>query len=207
MAYAYDIFISYKRHPETLSWIKQHFLPLLELRVGLYLGRDPTVFVNEINQQIPVGTAWPEFLGKTLSESRVLIALWTKTYFNSVWCAKELSHMLSREREKGQRPNGDRYGLVIPVVIHDGESFPEELNYIQRMDIKCCYNTRMRLDSPKAEELSEVIDRHAGGIASAIEQAPAWQPEWQTATAEEFFATYYRAEAPIQTVVPRFQAQ
>jgi hypothetical protein len=98
VAYQYDIFISYKRHTETLGWIKKHFFPLLEHRVGLELGRDPEVFVHEVAQQIPAGANWPVELGETLAGSRILVALWTKNYFNSRWCAEELSHMLAREQ-------------------------------------------------------------------------------------------------------------
>jgi len=53
MAYRYDIFISYKRHPETLGWIKKHFEPLLGHAVGMALGKEPAIFVHEVNQQIP----------------------------------------------------------------------------------------------------------------------------------------------------------
>src|SRR3954466_15432006 len=99
MAYKYDIFISYPRHPETLTWIKKHFAPLLELRVGLALGNNPSIYVHEVNQQIPAGTSWPQALGEELGSSRILVALWTKTFFNSVWCTKEMTIMLGRERD------------------------------------------------------------------------------------------------------------
>jgi hypothetical protein len=45
-----------------------------------------------------------------------------------------------------------RYRLVIPAIIHDGKELPQSLTFIQSMDIKSCYNPRMREDSEKAEE-------------------------------------------------------
>lgn len=39
MAYKNDIFISYRRNPETLEWINNHLVPLLSLRLGFELGR------------------------------------------------------------------------------------------------------------------------------------------------------------------------
>ena len=115
--------------------------------------------------------------------------------------------MLSREQEAGSRAAGNKYGLVIPAIIHDGEDFPQTLNYIQRIDIKSCYNTRMREDSPKAEELSDLIEVHAGGIAEAIRHAPNWNPTWPQVAANAFFDQFYRADSPVQTEVPKFQSK
>jgi hypothetical protein len=59
MSYGHDIFISYRRDPETLTWIDEHFVPLLRLRVGMELGREPTIFIDA---QIESGTSWPTSL-------------------------------------------------------------------------------------------------------------------------------------------------
>ena len=201
MTYKYDIFISYKRHPETLGWIKKHFKPLLELRVGLALGNDPTIFVHEITQQVYAGELWPQSLAEALGASKVLVALWTKTFFNSVWCTKEMSHMLGRQ---GRAAN-TTYGLVIPAIIHDGEDFPKTLSFIQQMDIKSYYNTRMREDSEKAEKLSDEIERHAAGIAQSVQRAPQWQAQWAQQASDDFFAEFYKREAPAQTEVPKYE--
>src|SRR6478609_2128376 len=96
MSYQHDIFISYRRNSETYVWIMEHFVPLLQLRVELELGRKPDIFVDN---QIDSGTSWPASLGVALGGSRVLIALWSANYLASVWCAAELSHMLGRELE------------------------------------------------------------------------------------------------------------
>jgi hypothetical protein len=204
MSYKYEIFISYKRHKETLGWIKRHFAPLLEHRVGLALGAEPRIFVHEINQFISAGEHWPQSLGEAIGASKVLIALWTKTFFNSVWCTKEMSLMLARQ---GERADHQRYGLVIPAIIHDGEDFPAKLQFVQAMDIRSCYNTRMRDDSLKAEELSDLIEIHAEGIASAIRAAPAWNPAWPQAASEELFRTLYRAEPPVQDELPKYESR
>lgn len=201
MAYRYDIFISYKRHPETLGWIKKHFEPLLGHIVGMALGSDPAIFVHEVNQQIPAGAIWPQFLGEELGASKVLVALWTGTFFNSVWCVQEMGHMLGRE---GGAAPGRRHALVIPAIIHDGEELPQSLTFIQSMDIKSCYNPRMREDSEKAEELFDLIGVHAKGIAQAIRDAPDWNPVWPQVAADAFFAEFYKAAAPVQNEPPRF---
>jgi len=100
MGYSNDIFISYRRNPETHAWITEHFVPLLALRVELELGRKPSIYVDD---QIESGTSWPASLGVALGCSRVLIPLWSGNYLSSAWCVQELSHMLARERETDLR--------------------------------------------------------------------------------------------------------
>jgi len=203
MAYTHDIFISYRRHPETLGWIKNHFLPLLELHVGLELGNNPKIYVNEVTHEIAAGTVWPQALAQELGASKVLVALWTKTFFNSVWCTEEMSHMLIRE--DGTLAPRNKYALVIPAIIHDGDDFPKTLDVIQKLDIKACFNPRMRKDSALAEELSDRLAANAAGVAGAILNAPPWNAAWPQQAAKKFFDAFYAAAAPEQTDVPKFQ--
>ncbi|MGH8219614.1 MAG: TIR domain-containing protein [Steroidobacteraceae bacterium] len=121
MSYQYDVFISYRRNPETLSWINEHFRPLLSLRLEFELQRRPEVYVDD---QSEVGSSWPPALGAALGVSRVLIALWTANYFTSVWCTQEFTHMLGRESEAKLRTAARPRGLIIPAFIHDGNAFP-----------------------------------------------------------------------------------
>src|SRR5262245_23433482 len=126
MSYQYDIFISYRRNPETLTWIRDHFVPLLSLRVGFELQRSPVIFVDD---QIESGSSWPAKLGATLGASRMLIALWTGNYFTSAWCTEEFSQMLAREKEAELRTATRPHGLIVPAFIHDGDAFPAELQH------------------------------------------------------------------------------
>ena len=205
MPYKNDIFISYWRDPETLRWIDAHFLPLLRHHVGYELCRRPDIYVHEIQGQIPAGVAWPMELGEELGSSRTLIALWSKPYLSSAWCTEELSIMLAREQESGARTLGNKYGLVVPVIAHDGETIPSELGLTQRMDIKAYCNPRMRSDSEKAEALSDYIGRHAEGLAMAIEAAPSWREEWPRAAAQRLYRRYFSSQQPSQRRAPRFQ--
>ncbi|MDH3892313.1 MAG: toll/interleukin-1 receptor domain-containing protein [candidate division Zixibacteria bacterium] len=199
MAYQYDIFLSYRRNPETLRWIHQHLQPLLTLRVSLELGRDPVIFIDD---QIEAGTDWPLELATKLATSRVLIPLWSKTYFNSKWCMEELSIMLAREEETSRRKPDNPRGLVIPGIIHDGDEFPAEISRIQYFELRECFNVRMAKDSPRAEELDEILNQQAPAIAKAIEAAPQWQPQWPKTAAAEFYRVYYNEQKPTQTAVP-----
>jgi hypothetical protein len=201
--YSNDIFISYRRDPETRSWLRNHFIPLLELRVRQELGRAPVLFVDD---QLESGISWPSQLGIELGGSRVLIALWAKDYFASRWCTEETVLMLGREQECGFRTDQNPRGLVIPAVIHDGTEFPESLSNIQKFEIQHLFNVRMARDSPRAEELDAILASQAPAVAAAIEAAPPWRQEWPLEAAEAF-RDQLRTVAPSQTRPPRFTDQ
>jgi hypothetical protein len=201
--YTYDIFLSYKRHRESRQWLVDHFQPLLELFVELELGRPATIFRDD--QDTEAGTTWPAHLGNALGGSRVLVALWTKTYFHSEWCSRELSTMLARERDAAMRTAQEPRGLVVPVVLHDCETLPQQLAPIQHVAIREYFNPRMRRDSPLAEELAQRIKEHvAPSVVSAMNAAPSWRDDWPRQTAEEFLAVVKRTDPPRQTAMPRF---
>jgi len=200
MAYQYDIFISYRRNPETLCWINEHFKPLLELRVDFELGRKPTIFIDS---QIESGTSWPAALGAALGGSRVLLALWTGNYLSSVWCTEELSHMLGREKMAKLRTAARPHGLVIPAFIHDGDTFPPKLRHIQHFEIQNTFNVRMARNSERAEALDAALTAQAPAIAAAIRQAPAWRRAWPEKAVSRLYQRFHQ-RASTQRSVPRF---
>jgi hypothetical protein len=203
MAYEHDLFISYRRNDETRTWIKDHFIPLLRLRVEMELDRCPVIFLDE---QIDSGRSWPQELGTALGRSRGMIVLWSGNYLASTWCATELSVMLARERACRLRSNARPDGLVIPAFIHDGDKFPPALQHIQRFEIQQTFNVRMARNSPRAEELDVALGQQAPAIASAIRNAPPWRARWPEEAAERIFETFYQRGRPVQRDVPRFAA-
>lgn len=200
MDYTNDIFISYRRNPETRSWLKKHFKRLLELRVGQALGRSPEIFIDD---QLESGVSWPAQLGHELGASRILIGLWAKDYFASTWCTEETALMLGRERECGFRTDENPRGLVIAAVIHDGKDFPESLAEIQKFEIQRQFNVRMARNSRRAEELDAVLSEQAEAVATAIEVAPPWRPQWPVSAAG-VFRRQLRTAPPSQYRVPRY---
>ena len=202
MAYDHDIFVSYRRDPQTLLWIERFLTPMVTQRVSLELQRNPAIYVSEVTDQIQVGGAWPVDLGETVARSRVLIALWSGNYLASEWCQQELSLMLDRERKHKARTVKNKYGLVIPIVVHDGESIPGVLANAQRLDVKEYFFAHMPRDSDKAAALERLIATHAKGIADAIRKAPRWQKRWPTRAAQRLLKTFKRQQAS-QRTVPR----
>lgn len=48
VAYEDDIFLSYRRDPEARQWLVEHFQPLLNHYVEPELGREVTVFRDDL---------------------------------------------------------------------------------------------------------------------------------------------------------------
>ena len=206
MAYSYDIFVSYRRDPEALSWISRFLKPLLIHRVRMELGHPPDVYVHEVGNQIPAGVAWPAELGDVIGRSRVLVALWSGDYLKSTWCTQELAIMLARESSCGARTARNKYGLVIPVVAHDGDTIPPQLAAAQKLEVNDYFNSRMPDDGPKAEKLSDLIGLHAAGIAAAIKAAPRWEKAWPLQEAAKLMKAFAKTQRTRQTqnTLPRF---
>jgi MinD-like ATPase involved in chromosome partitioning or flagellar assembly len=129
--------------------------------------------------------------------------LWAKDYFASKWCTQEMALMLSREREFGFRTDDNPRGLVIPAVIHDGKDFPEALAEIQKFEIQRQFNVRMAVDSPRAEELDDILAHEAEAICAAINAAPPWRAQWPKTAAGEFRRQLSTAP-PSQRDMPRY---
>jgi TIR domain len=200
MGYTHDIFVSYRRDEETLSWLHKHFVPLLKLRVRQELERDPTIYIDE---QLESGVSWPPELGIRLGCSRILIALWAKDYFASIWCTEEMAQMLGREQECGFRTDHNPRGLVIPAVIHDGDEFPPCLSHIQKFEIQRLFNVRMARNSRRAEKLDATLAAQAPSMAAAINGAPPWRDKWPEEAAKAFREQLHTSP-PSQDRLPRF---
>jgi hypothetical protein len=46
MDYQFDVFISYRRHPEWAPWTREHFRNLLDAYLRQELGDSPSIFVD-----------------------------------------------------------------------------------------------------------------------------------------------------------------
>lgn len=202
MAYRHDIFVSYWRDPQALLWIARFLKPMLASRVANELGRRVDIYVHEVGDQIPAGVAWPVDLGETIGHSRILIALWSGGYLSSEWCRQELALMLDRESKTGARTVRNKYGLVIPVVVQDGESIPQKLS-AQQLIVKGYYNEHLVPNGEKAEKLGDLLTEHAGGIAAAIRAAPKWRAEWPRKAGVRLLGAFNRQERS-QRSLPRY---
>lgn len=200
MSYEYHVFLSYRRHGEWIRWVSEKFFPLFAHWLGEELGENVQVFFDQEN--IEAGVIWPRELALALARSRVLVPLLSRQYFNSEWCKAELAHMGAR----GDKcfPNDVRRsrGLIVPVVIHDGEDFPKDICAITPTYLQDCANVRLAKDSPTEEELSKRIrDSLVPNVARAIQRAPDYDSDWENMTASNFLELFNRP-APKQKSLP-----
>src|SRR5437764_620107 len=126
--YKNDIFISYRRFdPQWIQWTERNFVGALKsfLRPGI---GNLEVYMD---LKIETGVDWPHELALNLSRSRLMLAILSRDYFQSDWCRLELALMRKREELTNCRTPHNSHGLVIPVVIDDGDSFPQEIRAMQ----------------------------------------------------------------------------
>ncbi len=150
MPYQHDVFISYRRDTAWTQWTREHFKELLQTYLLDDLNRRPDIFLDE---RIEVGADWVDELGEHLARSKVVVALFSGSYFSSDWCIHELDLIV--ERAKGAALPESR--LIIPVVGHDGEHIPDCVARIQQADISKYRVAWLNKNAPDYYEVSKAI--------------------------------------------------
>ena len=146
------------------------------------LGQPPRIFFDA--DEIETGESWPSRLADGVASSKLMVCLWSREYFSSLWCMAELGQMVARRQSVG--PSASPLPIVIAVVIHDSESISPQLTDIQRFGIQEYANPWMARDSPKAEELSERIRVLARHVAHALARVPEHDPRWLELASNDF---------------------
>jgi hypothetical protein len=138
--YRYDVFISYKRDQFRNAWLHESFVPMFSQllqediaavcrrqTIGLFF--DQTVVPDDKRslRGIEPGDDWREALREAIKASRCVVCLWSPLYFLSEWCQVEWNSFLERGRVAKQT-------LVVPMSVHDGESFPPAAQALQAPD-------------------------------------------------------------------------
>ena len=176
MAYQYDIFLSYP-NGFILSWVTDSFLPFLKWHLEGSLGRPPDVFFDR--DGIATGDAWPLRLKQALGCSRCLVAIWSPSYFKSEWCMRECRVMYEREQQEGYRTIDNPSGLIQPVNVCDGKSFPGFAKNIQHFD---CRDFAILGQGFEKTELyvtfQNKIRQWCGNVAESINNSPDWKASW-----------------------------
>jgi len=197
--YKYDIFISYRRSDEDwVRWTRDNFKRALTSLLRLRLG-NLEVFMDEA---IENGYSWPTHLAQSLSRSRIMVAILSRDYFQSDWCRLELALMHHREKNANFRTSTNPCGLIIPVVIDDGECFPPEIQAMQSEPLHAFANPLIRTESPKQEALAEILkNKLCAPIEQTLAMAPPYDPAWEE-IAHTQFTGVFQIHMQSQTTVP-----
>jgi hypothetical protein len=201
MPYEHHVFISYARGEMWTPYVKNVFLPrlnaYLENEIGFLQKGVPLAFFDE---QIEMGAHWDPLLKHKVACSTVMVCLFSANYFKSVWCRREMALMLEREQHCGLHGNGDNYGLVIPVRLGDGDTFPDLASRVQHRDFEDYADPDIE-GTPRASELNKLIQALAKTIAKTIKQANPCCPDWQNFTGDAYFDLL--EHKPLTTTPPR----
>lgn len=199
--YEHHIFVSYRRSDEEwVRWTRHNLVRALSSLLRPRLG-SVKIFVDE---SIETGASWPNQLAHNLARSQLMVAVLSRDYFCSEWCRLELALMHHREKLVQFRTPQNPFGLIIPLVIDDGECFPPEVQAMQSQSLHAFANPFMRSDSPRQEELAEVLkDKVCPDIERALTRVPAFDPAWED-LAHEQFENAFRIALGAQTTVPSF---
>lgn len=127
LEYAYDIFVSYPRTELVTRWIVQHLLPQLTRSIELHLGRTPTIFIDQA--ELALGEEWVTQQRMALLQSRMLLGVWTASYFRSRACLAEFETF----RRRGELTGGSR---LVAALFHNGMRFPVEAQSYQSTDFR-----------------------------------------------------------------------
>lgn len=172
--YKYDVFLSYSRSGQWETFVDDVFEPILSHWLGEELGRTPVVFKDR--SIVSIGQNWHEMLEHALQASRVMVTLWSRQYFSSEWCRRELSFMLARANEFKVRGVFDR--IILPATIHDGNKFPPFLSALQTLNLSEYADPFMTRRSLLREMLSAKMQELSRDAASAIEKVPNDSFQW-----------------------------
>ncbi|WP_417397908.1 toll/interleukin-1 receptor domain-containing protein [Gimesia chilikensis] len=200
--YQHHIFLSYRRSDENwIKWTKVNFCNALESLLRIRLG-PISIFIDE---SIETNSSWPANLALNLARSRLFIPVLSRDYFYSEWCKLEMGLMCAREKAANLRSAQNPYGLIIPVVIDDGETFPKEIQEMQSLFLHDFANPYIRTDSTKQEELAELLKSEiCPTIESALKIVPPYDPAWES-YAQKHFEHKFDVVMQSQTKLPSIE--
>ncbi len=171
--YEWDVFISYRRFDKWKSFLDRHFLGLLAAALQPELRKsDVRIFVDRKN--IKEGSSWPDALQNACSRSQVVVPLICAGYWDSSWCKHELAVFLEREAIVGFRRPANLGGLIVPVVIHDGELIPDAVAAIQSFKLMKYAKTYLASKSG----LEKLVEKMAVRIAECHRSCPPFDASW-----------------------------
>jgi hypothetical protein len=93
------------------------------------VGNDSVCFFDTTN--IETGTDWNDELSNAAARSRVAVALFSPSYFNSVWCGREFQVFLDRRRVA---VGATAPVAVVPVIWMRHNAVPDAASAFQDTD-------------------------------------------------------------------------
>ncbi|WP_250290440.1 toll/interleukin-1 receptor domain-containing protein [Frankia sp. CiP1_Cm_nod1] len=192
--YRFDVFLSYRRAGTVLPWVHNHFHRMLVRCLTDELDRKPEIFIDV--DQIHAGERWPDALAQAHSRSRLLVAVWTPSYFGSRWCVAEWRSMQRREALLGLSTAPDTHRLVYPIRLKDGDRFPHDAKRTQQRDMKDWNVSSTSFEqTPAYAGFERKVAEIAEELVARLDVVPDWRPDLPVLRPEP--------EPPHRAAVPR----
>jgi MinD-like ATPase involved in chromosome partitioning or flagellar assembly len=161
--YSYDLFVSYARSPAVEDALKA-ILDLLAAWVGQIRGRDLRIFFDYT--EVGPASRYSDQIGHALSRSKLLLAIITPGYFESLFTQKEWQEFEERENAAGLEYGG----LIVPVVLREpGPNAPEWFRRRQYFDLS---EVAFPVADPKSLAVNRRVQDLAEVISKRLEEVP-----------------------------------
>lgn len=158
------------------EWLRE-LLKLLTEWVEQEKGYPFRVFFDL--SEIQLGDQWPAALSEALSRSKLLLAALSPHYFQSNWCVAELQTFLERTRMT-------QANLIVPIVLHGGEDFPDAVRVIQWADFReYVYVGAGFRESTKYFEFQTRVRDLAHLLVNLLRKVPAFDKDWPIVSLDE----------------------
>ena len=174
--YNYDVFISYHRGEKKIArWVEHIFLSHFKFCLKESLGRNAKVYFDK--EEINPGDIWESQLKIALAHTKILVPIWSISYFLSAYCRKEFAVMLHRQEELGYWGDDQKGGLIVLVWVWGKfDLYPEIAQKFQYLE--CQKYSNLREDSPRLEKFEDDIQQWVPSLAQKIDSVPDCNPEW-----------------------------
>lgn len=194
MDYEHHIFLSYAHGDLWTPWVKNTFVPRLHAYLQLEVGR----LEISVDYQIEPGAPWGLNLHRRVARSKIMLPLLSADYFHREWCRREMALMFEREKCLGLEGRDDNYGLLIPVRLGDGLTFPELIGRVQYHDFEDFADPDLPSGSTRASNFNLSLKKLAQTIARTLPKVPAeCSPGWNAFTGDEFLAQLCAKPLPL----------
>lgn len=177
MDYEYDVFISYRGTNIGKYWVSNYFEPCLREELSEVLGRTAKIYYDKKN--ISAGKNWPDELKRALTVSKCLVPVLSGTYFGSEWCSREFAVIHHRQEKCGVCSPTLTDGIIVPILVRDGDHLPELAKNIQHIKMHDYYTACEAFKaSPDYRKFEKEIMELSKCIDQAIDVAPDHDSNW-----------------------------
>jgi hypothetical protein len=175
--YTHDIFLSYRRTLTVGRWVRNHFLPLLSLRLNEEAPVDVRVFCDT---DLTDGDIWPDKLRMELRRSALLVTVATADYFRSRWCMAEWGSFRKREELLGLATAEQPHGLIHIVRYADGNNYDHDAQRRQsRWDFRSLNHPEPAfVNRQEYMDFDLLVTALAKDLVQQIQSIPQFQPDF-----------------------------